>query len=419
MIRNIFSKMPALTAILAAAIVFIPGMAIASYGPDRPTIEYQGPGTAGADYVVFNSFTGVPNIGDERQFLNGQVVGTGVYSDPVNAEIGDEVLVRVYVHNNAASSRNDSGESVAINTRVRVDLPTTVGTDLQANAFISADNAQPQEIFDSINITSSDAFRLDYIEGSANIRTNFIDQPLSDDLVNGGVQIGHDNLNGVMNGCFEYAAFVTFRVQLVEDPQLNVNKEVRFEGQTSEDWTKSLSGVEVGDIVEYKITVENTGDSNIDDLIVGDNLPPYLSYVEGSDLVINQLNFPNGNQLGDQVTTGGVILKDTYSPGSFAIVLLKARVNEITDNCGVLTLTNVGLARTAATENVEATADIIVDSGKSCSTTTADPIPTTPATLPNTGAGSMIAALLGTGSATAALRSWLQSRKAVKASLLQ
>ncbi len=419
MFKNLFAAKQVLTGLFAAAIVFIPGVALASYGPDRPTIEYTGPGTPGADHVVFNSFTNVPNVGDERQFFHGQVVGTGSYSDPVQADIGDEVLVRVYVHNNADSSLNESGEGVAVNTRVRVELPTVVSNDQQATAFISADNAQPQEIFDTINIVSDQAYRLDYIQGSANIRTNFIDQALSDDLVDGGVQIGHDSLDGTQNGCFEYAAYVTFRVKINAAPELTIDKTVRPEGGTPDDWTDELTDVSVGDIVEYKITVMNEGETAIGDIIVGDNLPPYLEYIQGSGTIYNAA-YPSGTPAGDNVTSGGVILKDIYNPGSGAHVVFQARVTEITENCGVLTLTNVGLARTGSTTNIEDTANIVVDSEKSCETAEEEPTPVIvpEEELPNTGAGALTA-ILGTGASAAAIRSWIGSRNALKASLLQ
>ncbi len=412
-----------LTGLLAAATVFVPSAVLANSGQEP--IQYKGPGTPGANQVMFNNMTNVPNIGDERNFLHGQVVGTGEYSDPVNAKVGDEVLVRVYVHNNADSSTNDSGKGVAKNTKVKVTLPTASGNNLQASATVSASNATPKQVTDTINIKADNNFSIDYVEGSARIRTNFMDKSLSDNLVAGGTLIGHDNLNGDMNGCFEYAAYVTFKVKLVEKtPKLKIAKFVRFDGQTSADWKTSITA-KPGDVVEYKIAFDNVGNTQIDDLIVGDDLPNGMSYVKGTDKVINSLNAPSGESLADQITSVDVKLLDRYNPGVGAIVVYKAKIDALADKCGKLTLTNNASARTASTNKVLASADVVVDTGKSCTTpVVTPPVTTTPQVLPtttelpNTGPASVLGGLLGTGSIAVAVRNWLGSRKALKTSFL-
>src|SRR3989344_3864945 len=115
------------TTLVAGVILGFAGTAaIAQFGPDRPTKKYV-QGQPGFDHVTFNSFTGVPNIGDERNFLTGKIDGApdGFY-DPMNqVRDGNEILVRVYIHNGADSSLNSDANNkvgIARNTKVRVEV---------------------------------------------------------------------------------------------------------------------------------------------------------------------------------------------------------------------------------------------------------------------------------------------------------
>ena len=214
-------------------------------------MPYNGPGTPGADKVVFNSFTGVPNIGDERDFLHGKISGaSGGFTDPVNVSNGDEVLVRVYVHNNADKSLNESGEGVAKNTRVRVELPTGFTNSQDLKGYVSADNATPEVVTDNMTLNSAEKFGVDYVEGSATIKTNQMDRAVSDDIVDDGVLIGDDKLDGELKGCFEYVALVTFKVK-VNTADLDVVKTVKVDGSEQEYAQRNTA--EVGDTLNYKV----------------------------------------------------------------------------------------------------------------------------------------------------------------------
>lgn len=335
------------------AVTGITGFSIganSSWGPtDRPTFTIDEP----ADYVTFNSITDNPNYGDERNFFDAKPASNtseGGFTNnlPVgDLNDGDEVLLRVYVHNNAADNYNESGEGIAKNTRVRVDLPEGIDRSMRAQAFISADNAQPQTVFDSLDFQSTNRpFDLTYVEGSAMLYTNPHPQgrQISDDIIgSAGAQIGYDEINGEVPGCFEYSALVTIKVK-VSKADVSIDKYVREVGDT--DWSTEIS-VDPGAEVEYLIEVENTGGTDLENVAVGDNLPNYIAYVDGTTQYANaSTNFEPRDLGSDNIVSGGVDI-GSYTPGSNAFVMFRADVDPIGayDYCGDYVLRNVGIVR--------------------------------------------------------------------------
>lgn len=219
------SKKFSLFAIVAVALAMTAVVATAGFGPDRPTKVYNGPGTPGFNHVTFNSFTNVPNIGDERNFVTGKIAGAdGGFYDPMTKIRGnDELLVRVYVHNGADPSLNANGSGIARNTKVRVQLPAAdaLAKNQTAKAFVSADNAQPREIYDTLDMSAENgqAFAVKYIPGSASVTSNTGTQAVSDSIVSTGVNFGDQK------GCFEYIRLVTFKVK-VKAPNYTLAKTV-------------------------------------------------------------------------------------------------------------------------------------------------------------------------------------------------
>ena len=226
--------------VTVATVVSFAGAAIAGFGPDRPTKAYV-QGMPGFDHVTFNSFTGVPNIGDERNFLTGKIAGAdgGFYDPMTKLRASDEVLVRVYVHNNADASLNASGQGIAKNTKVRVELPAaeTVAQNQSAKAFISADNAQPLEIFDTLDMKTENngGFAIKYVPGSAQVTSNEGTSAIADSIVAGGVNLGDEE------GCFEFVKLITFKVKVIV-PDYTLEKTVRPNGSTSvNDWKETMA----------------------------------------------------------------------------------------------------------------------------------------------------------------------------------
>ncbi len=197
------------------AVVSIVGLvssvAFAGYYPaDRPTYTCNGNICHGADHVVFNSFVNNPVVGDERPFFAGSIGGANV-QDRMKVKDGDVIVLRAYVHNNADPNKIGEAAALAKNVRVRVLVPTAKQADSNMVAFITADNANPGTINDTMSVYGDKAFNLEYVSGSAKWQTNSGTVPVSDSIVTTGASLGN------INGCFQYSGYVTLQVKVKMD----------------------------------------------------------------------------------------------------------------------------------------------------------------------------------------------------------
>ncbi len=367
--KNLLKRVPKSVYAAVATIAIVAGVAsqaIAGFGPDRPTRPWTA-AENGFDHVTFNSYTGVPNgIGDEREFFRGVQVGRdGNWIDPVNGvEQGAEVEMKIFIHNNADPLLNDKpgAPGVAKNVRVRADLPTGASQSHQATAYISADNAQPKEIFDTLDMTGANAgfFELAFVPGSAKMYNHENGQTtaIGDDLVTTGVNIGDQK------GCFKYVREITFRVK-VKMPHYKVNKQVRFEGQTKNDWKENLNA-KSGQTVEWKIEFDNVGATLLKDVIILDQVPEGVTVVPNSVKLIDG-NFPQGYEYGDEaVQNNGRQVNvniGNVNPGINSIVTFKTKVNSDIE-CGVHKLVNTAYATPGGYGTIKDNASVTVDGGE-------------------------------------------------------
>lgn len=408
--RNLLKRLPKKLAAVGMALVVMTSLtstAFAAFGPaGRPTMAWS-PSSNGADHVVFNSFTGVPNgIGDERDFFRGVQVGRdSTWSDPVKNVTQDaEVEGKIYIHNNADPLLNDKpgNPGVAKNVTVRVAMPTGTQQTQDATAYISADNANPGTIFDTLTMTGANSgnFSLEYEAGSAQLHQGSTTTPLSDALVTTGVNIGDQK------GCFDYVREVTFKMK-VKMPEYTIQKKVRFEGQTSSDWKESLDA-KVGQTVEWKVEFDNVGRTQLHNVVLLDQVPANVSVVPGSVKLIDG-NHPNGYVYPDTaVQNNGTQVNvniGNVNAGINAILEFKTKVND-TDalKCKTSTLVNTAYATPEGFSPIHDSAQIVVNQ-PACQ-------PTTPSgTLPNTGAGDVIGLFSVVTVAGALLHRFVLSRR--------
>lgn len=363
-ISSFLSRLPKKVVFTAVTVVAVAGLtaaAVAGFGPDRPTKVYNGPGTPGFDHVTFNSFTNVPKFGDERQFFNGQYADQSQTYYPTLTQLrqGDEVTMHVYIHNGADPSLNASGQGIAKNTNVKVELPEGSIKSGQAKATISADNAQPKAVWSSVDLKAENGgfFEYDFVPGSAKLVGNGIDKPVSDDLVGNGVSIGD------INGCFEYAVAVTFKVK-VNMPHYTIDKQVRFDGQTSKDWKNEVTA-KPGDTVEWGIQFDNIGQTELKGVKIVDEVPANMTPVPGSVKLYNG-NYPSGYTFPDSAiqANGKQINVDigNYDPGINAWVVFKAKINDVKElKCGQHELWNNAFATPDGYGAVNDTALVKID----------------------------------------------------------
>lgn len=378
-IRNNFRRLPQktfLSVLTLGILVGVPAVIVfAEYYPARTPFDYNKPCNSedndkndrcgSLTGPVFNSFINTPSYGDERAFLDArrsdQTTGD-VYKNVLNdvTDGSKEVVVRMYIHNNANQSTNASGLGVARNTRARIALPTGTSQSLRARGYISADNATPKLVEDTVDLVGKEDFNVSYINGSARLydNDNFKNGAVvSDSIVSdSGALIGSDALDGNMKGCFEYEAVVEIKLKVTPkaNPNVKLIKEVRKKGE--KEWKKEVQA-KPGEQVEWLLTTDNTGQAVLNDVVVRDVLPPHVKLVSGSVKWIDAVQ--NATQ-GDKPLFDGGINVGNYAPGGGFYVMFTTDVLGDFTPCEVR-IRNVGYVRTKQTPEVQDDADVIIN----------------------------------------------------------
>ncbi len=401
------SRIAVVTAVLCTVVVGS-GVVLA-YGPARPTYTTQVP----ADHITFNSITNNATYGDERNFTtikDASNTAAGGWTDNVTVQDGKEYLVSMLVHNNAAANLN----LVATNTRVSANVPNTTSNSIQIDGYVSADNASPQKIWDSVVMSSDKKFNIAYVAGSATFYNNVKPggQPLSNGIVtSGGALVGYNAMDGKVPGCYQYEGVATFKVKVsIPSPNFTVEKKVRLSGAST--WAKSITA-NPGQKVDYQIGYANTGTSTQSNVIAKDTLPAGVGYVGGSTTVKNADN-PNGNGL--QINNNNLVAANglnfgNYAPSSNAFIRFSAILptNDQLAVCGPNQLVN---SATVATQNGEKSDTAVVTVNKTNCVVTASSLPTT-------GPVEIIAGLVGVGAITVGVVYFFKSRRDLEDALYE
>ncbi len=372
-------------------------------GPVRDTYTSANP----ADHVVFNSITDNPEHGDERNFVLIREAGVGTYANDIKLQPGKEYEVYSYYHNNAKSSLNTgAGTGIARNVRMSAQLPSVVqpGEKGIVSTSITADNANPQKVWDEAYITTDSSVELRYIPASARIHSGGAvnNAVLSESLFSAtGTFLGYSELNGILPGCADYAGYVIYKVK-AEQPVFTVTKEVANGGQNN--WAKSVQA-QPGSTVDYRISYKNNGTTDQNNVTIKDVLPANQTYVAGSTKLTNNAN-PNGLKVSDNVVKAGINIGN-YGPGAQGTVTFRAQIaggEALT--CEQLRMLNTASAITGnGTKND--TAEVVVTK-EGCASPTA---------LPTTGPVEVIAGLVGIAAITVGVVYYLKSRRDLEQAL--
>lgn len=344
-------------------VVALSAVAVSAWGPDRPTYTVEHP----ADHITFNSITNNPNVGDERNFVvvkDAANQNSGGWQDDINVQPGKEYLVRIYAHNNAASSLN----LTAVNTRVSASVPTTTGKKVPISGFVSADNASPQQVWDDISLNSTQDFNVAYVAGSARIYNNGYasggnGQALPDSIVTAaGAPIGYNGPNGRVPGCFQYANYITFKVkpQFAPAPNYSISKEVRVKGSNT--WSHNVTA-RAGQEVEWRMQFQNTGATQLNNIAVVDRTPAHTTSVARS-VQIYDANRPNGYTFGDDAIQGNLVNINigNYGAHSNAWIYFNSKIDsEDKLPCGETSLVNNVYATPSGQPTVTANATVKVN----------------------------------------------------------
>ena len=304
--------------------------------------------------------------------------GDTSYSPSVNAKVDDVVKVQVWYHNKEDAN---SGK-LAKNLKVGVSIPTAAGKSQTIGGKISADNSNTVNKSANVNLSVDEA-SLEYIPGSAKWRHNvgaeqgkaecitgndpkgapascYTDTIISDNVAKGGEGVRLED----QKPCFAYEATVTVLMR-VKASAVKVNKYVSAhdgdKNVQNNNWVLA-NNAKPSDKLDYMIRFENKGNTELKDVMVGDNLPGYMSYVPGSTMLYNTTH-PNGLAItNDNITKGGINV-GAYAPGSTGYVIITTQINKSNQfaKCGDYVLNNVGVVRPAGMNEIYNTAKTTVN----------------------------------------------------------
>ncbi len=237
----------------AFVLIAMPASVFAGYAPsDRATFQCaSATSCAGANYVTFNSITNAVNYGDERAFFDARDASSnGAYLDNMNVTDGQRITMRVYIHNDANPNAIGVSAATALNTQMLVMLPQGARTSQQAAAQISADNANPRYVNDTVDLNGARPFTLTFDTNApvmATYRQNgqgpFVTAPIHiANFTNPSTLVANF---GDWHGCFEYSAIVTFTA-VVSMPTAPVTPTVTTAAATT---TKALPNTGPGDVL--------------------------------------------------------------------------------------------------------------------------------------------------------------------------
>lgn len=171
----------------------------------------------------FNYYNDVANYGSEADFVRVSKVGANDFSNNVEAcTDGQEVTVRVYIHNGAEPEFNGAnldGPGVTKNAKVAIDVAnsTNPGT---IKGTLTADNAANSGKSDTASVTcNGQVMDMTYVPGSAVIKNtvqNYVG--LSDNIFKGGTPYGYAGQDGKQPGCWDYVTYVFAKVVVKKKP---------------------------------------------------------------------------------------------------------------------------------------------------------------------------------------------------------
>lgn len=329
--------------------------------------------------------------------------GGTTYTKSVNAKVDDVVKLEVYIHN---TQLPDSG-LVANNLKAKVTIPTTPGKAQTVSSTVSGDNTNTVSDTATVNLSLDNA-SLQYIPGSAkwthntgtNTNVTYTTTPVSDTVVTTGATLGDQK------PCFNFESYVTLEARVVA-PVVGITKTVKVDGSTAAFAASNTANP--GQTLDYALVVKNYGNTTLQKVVVGDNLPPYLTYVKGSTKLVDSNTGTAGKMLVDGITTGGVYVDD-MAPGASETIYLKATLDK-TIPCGDHPLKNVGVVAAQGLQQVYNVATTDVNIG--CGSTPPPSTPPTQPNLPSTGAETGLAGIGGISTLAYASRAYLRSKKSL------
>lgn len=331
-----------------------------------------------APAAVSNSYATGTNASPRFNFLQGDsemltaanyTKGQSSWVDPVNgnysADTGNEIVFRFYFHN---GMENTTAHNVTLKASVSDQMATTqrVNTTLTSSETTAiTDTVVNGNIvgygngYAEINLNAPG--RLEYIAGSTKMwrqNPNQWGTTLPDGIVSAnGLNIGS------VDGCWQYAGYVTFKMRVRGDARIAIEKYAAFPGDTT--WQPVLDNAKEGDVVAWRIGLRNLGDSDALNVLVKDTLPAKLTYMAGSTVYFGPDAPVDGYIMPDGITVNGLYINnlrsgaDNLNNNAYFVFKTRVGTNLSYDGTGHAQLINSANA-TYQSQSVSATAKVIV-----------------------------------------------------------
>ena len=108
-----------------------------------------------------------------------------------------------------AQVKNDNPDSTVIaeDVRIKFEINKVSDTEYEVSAYLTSSNAEPYKLEDTIRFTSSEKFDLQYVTGSSQVYSHFVDgsqqntmRADGDAVYGDGVLLGYDTTDGKIPG---------------------------------------------------------------------------------------------------------------------------------------------------------------------------------------------------------------------------
>lgn len=270
--------------------------------------------------------------------------GTNIWSRENTAKPGDHMQYRLTVYN--------QGNTSADNVSVKDILPNYVSYISGSTAVYTAEHPnQGTSLPDGI---TAGGINIGSVAAGVPNGNKFIvfEVVISTDMGSGNIDLvnkGEVYLSGVKKG--ESTALTT--VTAVRG--LLITKEVW--NPTTSSWVSRLEGMKPGNQVIFKILIRNTGTTTVNNPVIRDFLPQYLTYINGS----SQMD-------------GSVVLNDTWItqnqgllianvvPGGFKVITFKATIGACPPGGGY-SVTNRATVVADGVAEQSSSADVVIVAG--------------------------------------------------------
>lgn len=251
--------------------------------------------------------------------------------DKSRANPGDELRYTITVRN--------TGYASATNVRVYDDLPSYVQV-VSGSLNVSGDNISSSDLFGNY-------VRASYLDRNDEINISFRARIRSD--INSDVTL--DNVARVTadDGLSDRDVASTFVGANILQPSFKLTKLVRNETKGESSFNQSNSA-EPGNVLEYKITLTNNGNSRLTGVKLNDILPNGLMYLGGTAKA-SLNNYDLSGDWNKVVEQGGVALPDLNANDILTLVMKVKSKTDIANNSTLVNTANV-----VADQNVNAQA---------------------------------------------------------------